>query len=83
MPPTQSPNTVRPDKPAAKPGKPIPVVKRSSPAIRTPPSRTTWCRRTRSSGSRYGSNGEPLLSGLSSFVIHAVVIGMSWSGSAG
>ena len=26
MPPTQSPNSVRPDKPAAKPGSPVPVV---------------------------------------------------------
>jgi len=76
MPPTQSPNTVRPDKPAAKPGKPIPVVKpvkpgdpdAAKPDDLVPPDEKFW--------QRYGSNGEPLLSGLSSFVIHAVVIGM-------
>src|SRR5262249_45339606 len=83
MPPTQSPNAVRPDKPPAQTGKPVPVVHPvkagpqpdAKPDDLVPPDEKFW--------QRYSPNGEPFLSGLSSFVIHGVVlliilVGLSW-----
>src|SRR5262249_40303529 len=74
MPPTQSPNPVRSDKPPAQPGKPIPVVHPVKPSASeaakpddlAPPDEKFW--------QRYSPNGEPFLSGLSSFVVHGVVL---------
>src|SRR5262245_4741001 len=84
MPPTQSPNTIRSDKPPAKPAKPGPAVVASpapanaadaKPDDLVPPDERFW--------QRYSPNGEPFLSGLSSFVVHGVVlliilVGLSW-----
>lgn len=83
MAPIQSPNAVRPDKPPAPGVKSVPVVhpvKPGAPAPEkpddlVPPDEKFW--------QRYSPNGEPFLSGLSSFVVHGVVlliilVGLSW-----